>query len=130
MFESRKILSLPDLRISAQCCRVPVAVGHYENAWIGLRESVDLAGVADVFGNGAAPFTRFFPGPAGDDLSARRCLEHRDDALIGRLRADPAVDGSGFCLTVAADNLRLGAATNAIRVATRWFASQAAFLQA
>ena len=130
MFESRKIMSLPDLKISAQCCRVPVAVGHYENAWIGLRENVDLSDLIGLYEEGEAPFVRFVPGASGDGISARHCLEHRDEALVGRLRRDPSSEGGAYCLTVSADNLRLGAATNAIRIASRWFASGDPLLQA
>lgn len=130
MGESRRILELPDLPISAQCCRVPVAVGHYENAWIGLREPTTVAALEATLGSDDAPFVRYLPGPAGEGLSALATLEHRDDVLVGRLRADPR-DGEGraFCLTIVADNLRLGAATNAVRVATRWFASADPTLQ-
>jgi aspartate-semialdehyde dehydrogenase len=51
-------------------------------------------------------------------------VHQRDRALVGRLRRDGRdSEGRSFCLTIAADNLRLGAATNAIRIASRWFPS-------
>ena len=121
--ESRKILHLPALPISAQCCRVPVAVGHYENVWLTLGRDATLADIEATLGvGGAAPFVRFLQGSAGEGLSAISCVHDRDRALVGRLRADPR-DGSGrsVCLTVVGDNLRLGAATNAVRIASRWF---------
>jgi len=67
---------------------------------------------------------RYFAGAAGEGLSALSCVHDRDRALVGRLRPD-ARDKSrrSICLTVAGDNLRLGAATNAVRVASRWFPS-------
>ena len=123
MNESRKILSLPELPVSAQCCRVPVAVGHYINAWIELRDKVSLEEIAAVLQEEAsAPFVRFFAGPAGEGLSALAGVHDRDRALVGRLRLDPrGGEGTALCMTVTADNLRLGAATNAVRMASRWF---------
>jgi aspartate-semialdehyde dehydrogenase len=122
VFESRKILRMPTFAISAQCCRVPVAVGHYENVWLTLGERARLEDIAGVLGDGrTAPFVRFVPGSAGDHLSALACVHDRDRALVGRLRADARDDsGRSVCLTVIGDNLRLGAATNAVRIASRW----------
>ena len=45
VFESRKILRLPALAISAQCCRVAVAVGHYENAWVAFEKPISIEDV-------------------------------------------------------------------------------------
>ena len=126
MFESRKILRLPELEVSAQCCRVPVAVGHYINAWIVLRERVSLDEIAAVLSDAEqAPFVRLLPGPAGEGLTALAGVHDRDRALVGRMRLDPrGGDGTAVCLTVTADNLRLGAATNAVRMASRWFPAE------
>ncbi len=120
MFESRKILGRPELATSAQCCRVPVAVGHYVQLWATFARPVDPSAAAERLA--AAPFVRFLPGPAGEGLSPLAAARDRDRALVGRLRHDPR-DPSGrtLCLTVVADNLRLGAATNAVRLASRWF---------
>jgi aspartate-semialdehyde dehydrogenase len=124
--ESRKILDFPDFAISAQCCRVGVAVGHYLNTWVTLKQRAELSAIEAVLGDEAqSPFVHFYPGSSGDGLSALSCVHDRDRALVGRLRRD-ARDPSGqsVCLTMAADNLRLGAATNAIRIASRWFKGQ------
>ena len=132
MFEAKKILELPELSISAQCCRVGVAVGHYENAWITFEKKVSLERIAELLTDKAkAPFVSFLPGAAGEGLSALYSVKDRDNALVGRLRPD-ARDKSGrtVCLTVVGDNLRLGAATNAVRAASRWFKSSDAALQA
>jgi aspartate-semialdehyde dehydrogenase len=121
--ESRKILDFPEFAVSAQCCRVAVAVGHYLNTWLTLQQSVELSVIEAVLADARqSPFVRFYPGSSGDGLSALSCVQDRDRALVGRLRRD-ARDASGksVCLTMAADNLRLGAATNAIRIASRWF---------
>jgi len=132
MQETRKILALPDLPVSAQCCRVPVAVGHYLNAWVTLDRDAPLESIAAVLADPkASPFVRFVPGTEGEGLSALACVHDRDRAIVGRLRRDARdVKGRSICLTMAGDNLRLGAATNAVRVASRWFPSHDADLAA
>jgi aspartate-semialdehyde dehydrogenase len=132
MFEAKKILELPELPVGVQCCRVSVAVGHYENAWVEFERPVELAAVAGILSDaGSSPFVRFLPGAAGEGLSAIDCVHDRDRALVGRLRFDGR-DASKrtLCLTVVGDNLRLGAATNAVRIASRWFPSRDKDLQA
>jgi aspartate-semialdehyde dehydrogenase len=129
MFESRKILRLPTLAISAQCCRVAVAVGHYENAWVGFDRPIAIEDVQSVLGNEKnAPFVRFLPGAAGDGLSALSCVHDRDRTLVGRVRlaehGERDKSGKTICITVVGDNLRLGAATNAVRIASRWYKSE------
>jgi aspartate-semialdehyde dehydrogenase len=132
MFEAKKILELPELGVSAQCCRVGVAVGHYENAWVTFEKPVSVENVAALLVDRAkAPFVTFLAGAAGEGLSALYSVKDRDSALVGRVRPD-ARDKSGrtLCLTVVGDNLRLGAATNAVRAASRWFKSSDPELQA
>ena len=71
-----------------------------------------------------APFVRFFPGASGDGLSALSCVHDRDRTLVGRVRHDERdMSGKTICITVIGDNLRLGAATNAVRIASRWYKS-------
>ena len=132
VFESRKILRFPGFAISAQCCRVPVAVGHYENVWLTLGKKASLEEIAAVLADPKETrFVRWFPGSTGDNLSALACVHDRDRALVGRLRADEGdPTGRGICLTVIGDNLRLGAATNAVRAASRWLPSADADLAA
>lgn len=132
MFEAKKILELPELDVSAQCCRIGVAVGHYENAWVTFKKPISAENVAALLSDRSkAPFVKFLPGAAGEGLSALYSVQDRDTALVGRVRPD-ARDKSGrtLCLTVVGDNLRLGAATNAVRVASRWFKSADPELQA
>lgn len=129
MQETRRILDLPELPISAQCCRVPVAVGHYENIWVRFRETTSVAEIESALAGAASRWIDLFPGSEGSGLTALATVQRRDRALVGRVRRDPrGADGRSFCLTVAGDNLRLGAATNAVRVASRWFASAEAEL--
>ncbi len=120
IFESRKILEMGELDICAQACRVPVAVGHYENVWVEFQRPTDEAELAGALQG--APFVRYFPGADGGGLTALATVHHRDLALVGRVRRDHRDrDGRRWCMTVAGDNLRLGAATNAVRIAAVWF---------
>ncbi len=130
--ESRKILELPTLKVSSQCCRVPVAVGHYMNVWVTLGRPAEPAELEQALSDGeTTPFLRLLAGPAGEGLSALHCVADRDRALVGRVRPDHRDEsGRSFCLTVVGDNLRLGAATNAVRLASRWFPSADPDLQA
>jgi aspartate-semialdehyde dehydrogenase len=130
MTETRRILELPDLPISAQCCRVPVAVGHYENVWVELASPATVAAAQRALAAGG-PFLHWLPSASGEGLSALAAVADRDRALVGRLRLDPRdPTGRTLCLTVVGDNLRLGAATNAVRLASRWFPAADPTLQA
>lgn len=120
--ENRKILGLPNLAISAQCTRVAVAVGHYETVWFTLRKSSSCNEIEDILSK--VSFLRLYPGSSGDGLTALACVHDRDHALVGRIRRDERDDkNSGFCMTICADNLRFGAATNAVRIASAWYPS-------
>ncbi len=128
--ESRKILAAEGLDVSAQCCRVPVAVGHYEQLWLTTKRPTSLENLETLLADGArAPWVRVYRGASGQGLSSLAATEHRDEALAGRVRARlDDTTGTRYCMTVAADNLRLGAATNAVRVAASWFPSADAAL--
>ena len=106
--ETRKILELPELPISATCVRVPVLVGHAEAVWVETEEQLSADEARDLLGR--APGLRLldFPTPR-DALDV-------DDVLVGRVRQDRTVV-NGLTLFVVADNLRKGAALNAIQIA-------------
>merc|ERR1719335_234287 len=131
IFESQKILR-QEYDVSAQCCRVPVAVGHYENAWVTFGEKVTPDMAEKILTDPAqAPFVDYKPGAAGDEVSTLAGLKTRDNTVAGRVRPDPRDKSEAtLCMTVSADNLRQGAATNAMRVASCWFPSKDPNLQA
>ena len=106
--ETRKILELPELPISATCVRVPVLIGHAEAVWIETERPLSADEARKVLA--AAPGIRLqeFPTP--------RDATETDDVLVGRIRRDPTVE-NGLVLFVVADNLRKGAALNAIQIA-------------
>jgi len=107
--ETRKILELPELPVSATCVRVPVMVGHAESVWIETVEPVSPEQVRQLLA--AAPSVRLeeFPTP--------RAAAGEDDVLVGRIRADRAAESNGIALFLACDNLRKGAALNAVQIA-------------
>jgi aspartate-semialdehyde dehydrogenase len=106
--ETRKILELPDLPISVTSVRVPVLVGHAEAVWV---ETVDRLSADD-----ARRLLETAPGVQLMDFPTPRLAKGRDDVLVGRVRQDTAC-ASGLVLFVVADNLRKGAALNAIQIA-------------
>jgi aspartate-semialdehyde dehydrogenase len=108
--EARKILGLPDLLVSCTCVRVPVFTGHCNaiNAEFERSISPDEARLALA---GA-------PGVELSDLPTPLSVAGGDVSLVGRIRTDPGVaDGRGLALFVAGDNLRKGAALNAVQIA-------------
>ncbi|MPZ98295.1 MAG: aspartate-semialdehyde dehydrogenase [Dehalococcoidia bacterium] len=112
--ETRKILHQPDLPFAATCVRVPTFVGHAEAVHVELAHDFDLGAVREAIGQQAGlelmddPANSVYPTPlntAGDDR-----------AFVGRLRVDPSIE-HGVIFWCVSDNLRKGAATNAIQIA-------------
>jgi aspartate-semialdehyde dehydrogenase len=106
--ETRKILELPELPISVTCVRVPVLVGHTEAVWVETEQALSADEARRLFQD--APGMRLEPVPRPRDAVGI------DEVLIGRVREDETVD-NGLVLFVACDNLRKGAALNAIQIA-------------
>jgi aspartate-semialdehyde dehydrogenase len=109
--ETRKILELPDLPISATCVRVPVMVGHSEAVWVELEEQLDPAHAAALLSR--SPGLRMLELPAFPTPAA---AAGTDEVLVGRIRRDAAWE-NGLVLYLSCDNLRKGAALNAIQIA-------------
>jgi aspartate-semialdehyde dehydrogenase len=106
--ETRKILELPELPISPTCVRVPVLVSHAEAVWVETEEPLSAADARRLLGNA--------PGIRLEDFPTPRDATGIDDVLVGRIRRDPTV-ANGLVFFVVADNLRKGAALNAIQIA-------------
>jgi aspartate-semialdehyde dehydrogenase len=106
--ETQKIMELPDLPIQATCVRVPVMVGHAEAVWIETEDDLSPEEARELLA--AAPSVRVedFPSPGK--------AAGIDEVLVGRIRRDPTVE-RGLALFLASDNLRKGAALNAIQIA-------------
>jgi aspartate-semialdehyde dehydrogenase len=106
--ETQKIMELPDLPIQATCVRVPVMVGHAEAVWIETAEPLSAEQARSLLE--AAPSVRV------DDFPTPGKATGIDEVLVGRIRRDPTVE-NGIALFLASDNLRKGAALNAIQIA-------------
>jgi aspartate-semialdehyde dehydrogenase len=105
--ETRKILELPELPVSATCVRVPVPVGHAESVWVETEEPLGASRACEVLA--AAPSVQV------EDFPTPRAATGGDEVLVGRIRPDRA--GDGLSLHLACDNLRKGAALNGVLIA-------------
>jgi aspartate-semialdehyde dehydrogenase len=118
--EMPKILEA-EVPLHATCVRVPVQVGHSEAVWIETERPVDpdaareilrtSPGVAVVDGGGSEPAAPDYPTAAE--------TAGTDPVYVGRIRRDPTANGHGLAFWVVADNLRKGAALNALQIAER-----------
>jgi aspartate-semialdehyde dehydrogenase len=108
--ESRKILGIPDLRVSGTCVRVPVFTGHSLSINAEFARPLSVARAAELLADA--------PGVELSDVPTPLKAAGRDPSYVGRLRQDPGVpDGRGLALFVSNDNLRKGAALNAVQIA-------------
>ncbi len=108
--ESRKILHLPELRVSGTCVRVPVFTGH------SLSINAEFAN--DITPERATEILAEAPGVQLQDVPSPLDAAGTDPSLVGRIRADQsAPEGKGLSLFISNDNLRKGAALNAIQIA-------------
>jgi len=107
--ETRKILELPDLPFMANCVRVPVLIGHCQAIWVETEDALSAEDARDALSEGSSV-------RLADAASAPREAVGGDDVLVGRVRLDPTVE-NGLVLFTACDNLRKGAALNAIQIA-------------
>jgi aspartate-semialdehyde dehydrogenase len=105
--ETRKILGLPDLPIQANCVRVPVLVGHSQAIWVETEEPLEPDHAREIL--------RAAPHVALDDFATPGAAAGRDEVLVGRIRKDST--GPGLAIWAVNDNLRKGAALNAIQIA-------------
>jgi aspartate-semialdehyde dehydrogenase len=112
--ETRKILELPDLAFSATCARVPVLVGHSQAVWLDTEQPLSPEEAREILI--AAPSVVVRERPTAMEAVGA------DDVLVGRIRRDTA--GEGLAMWIVCDNLRKGAALNAIQIAELLLARQ------
>ena len=114
--ETRKIMGLPNLRVTATTVRVPVFNGHSESINVEFEKPFELAELKEAL--------RSFPGiivqddPANNVYPMPIAASDKDEVFVGRIRRDESVN-SGVNLWVVADNIRKGAATNAVQIAQK-----------
>jgi aspartate-semialdehyde dehydrogenase len=114
--ESRKILHLPDLRISCTAVRVPVVSAHSEAVHVELRRRLSPAEARELFAGVPGVIVR--DDPAANVYPLAIEAAGHDEVYVGRIRQDPSIpDGRGLAFWVVSDNLRKGAATNAVEIA-------------
>jgi aspartate-semialdehyde dehydrogenase len=108
--ESRKILDIPQLHVSGTCVRVPVFTGHSLSINAEFASALPVARALQVL--------RSAPGVEVVDVPTPLHAAGQDPSYVGRVRQDPGVDGDrGLVLFVSNDNLRKGAALNAVQIA-------------
>jgi aspartate-semialdehyde dehydrogenase len=108
--ESRKILDIPDLLVSGTCVRVPVFTGHSLSVNAAFERPISVARAMDLLA--AAPGVQLLDVPTPLDAAGK------DPCFVGRIRVDSTVEGGrGLALFLSNDNLRKGAALNAVQIA-------------
>ncbi|MCS6807753.1 MAG: aspartate-semialdehyde dehydrogenase [Bacteroidota bacterium] len=112
--EIRKIMELPLLGIAVTCVRVPTLGGHAESVNIETEKSITPEAVTSVLQS--APGIVVMDEPHRAIYPTPRISNGRDEVFVGRIRRDSSVE-HGACLWVVADNIRKGAATNAVQIA-------------
>ena len=112
--ETRRVLSIPDLPISVTTVRVPVAIGHSMAVWTEFDDHLSAADARSILSE--APGIVVVDQPDSQRYPTPRAVEGSDHVQVGRIREDLS-RGNGLALFVSADNLRKGAATNAVQVA-------------
>jgi aspartate-semialdehyde dehydrogenase len=111
--ETRRVLDLPELPVSVTSVRVPVAVGHSAAVWAEFDDAVRPDAARELLAT--APGVRVVDDPAGQRYPTPRDAAGQDEVLVGRIRADLGRPGA-LVLFLSVDNLRKGAATNAVQV--------------
>jgi aspartate-semialdehyde dehydrogenase len=113
--ESRKILEIPDLLVSGTCVRVPVYTGHSLSINAEFGREISVGAAIELLEHAPGVFVTDVPSPV--------MATGRDPVFVGRIRRDPTVE-HGLALFVTGDNLRKGAALNAIQIAELVLARQ------
>ena len=106
--ESRKILGLPDLAVAGTCVRVPVFTGH--------SLAINAGFLAAISPDQARAALRQVPGVVLSDIPTPLQAAGQDPTFVGRIRVDPTRE-HGLSLFISSDNLRIGAALNAVQIA-------------
>ncbi len=114
VWETRKIWNNPDIGISATCVRVPVKRAHTESVTLELERPLSPERAREILGD--APGVQVIDDPKENRFPTPLAASHGDDVLVGRIRKDLS-HKSGLCLLLSGDQLRKGAALNAVQIA-------------
>jgi aspartate-semialdehyde dehydrogenase len=114
LFETRKIMGLPELEVSATCVRVPVMRGHSEAVTVDLKRALSAEEARALLAK--APGVKLWDDPSHRQYPLARLAEGTDETWVGRVRVDTCRPQT-LHLWVVADNLLKGAALNAVQIA-------------
>jgi aspartate-semialdehyde dehydrogenase len=112
--ETRKIMHLPELRIAATCVRVPVPIGHGESVFVETHDPLSPEEAREILGSAPGviveddPHAKLYPTP--------HRVAGKDEVYVGRIRKD-ASTARGLAMWIVSDNVRKGAALNAVQIA-------------
>jgi aspartate-semialdehyde dehydrogenase len=112
--ETRKILELPNLAVTATCVRVPVMVGHSESVTVDLEKPLSPQAAREALTN--SPIIEVWDDPSRNHYPTPVEAANEDPVYVGRIRPDTSSE-TGLNMWIVADNLRIGAALNAVRIA-------------
>jgi len=112
--ETRKIMEGEDIQVNATCVRVPVFYAHSESVNIETEKHITPEEVRKILSQ--APGVRVIDDPAKGAYPMPMDAEGKDDTLVGRIRQDESIE-NGISMWIVSDNIRKGAALNAIQIA-------------
>lgn len=111
--ETRKIMGISDLPIAVTCVRVPILGGHGESVIVHTEKSCSVEDIRNILNISSGIIV--VDNPLMEEYPTAADSEHRDEVFVGRIRRDDSSENS-FHLWITADNLRKGAATNAVQI--------------
>jgi aspartate-semialdehyde dehydrogenase len=114
--ETKKIMHAPNIAVSATAVRVPVLVGHSEAIHVEFSRSITPEEVHSILAN--APGVKILDDPSVILYPQARSVAGQDDVFVGRIRKDVSCE-NGIAMWVVADNVRKGAALNAVQIAEK-----------
>jgi aspartate-semialdehyde dehydrogenase len=114
--ETRKIMHAPDIAVSATCVRVPVVAGHSEAVQVEFAHPMSAEEARQILSD--APGVKLMDDPDRRLYPHPLVVAGQDDVYVGRIRKD-ASHANGLALWIVGDNLRKGAALNAVQIAER-----------
>lgn len=123
LLETRKILGLPELPVTATCVRVPVEIGHSASILVETEQPLEVEEVRSALAAHAG--VRVVDEPVAARYPTPQEVAGTDEVLVGRIRKDRH-DPNRLWLWQVADNVRKGAATNAVQTAEAWLAARTA----
>ncbi len=115
--ETKKIMGDPSIRVNATCVRVPVYGGHSESVNVEMEKSFSIEDAREAFSR--APGIVVQDSPEQSLYPMPITAWDKDEVFVGRIRRDETLD-NGLTFWIVSDNLRKGAATNAVQIAEEW----------